>query len=129
MENPLAFNCVGKRVLLMGNEAIARGAIESGVQVVAAYPGTPSTEIVTVLSQIGPKLGMHIEWSTNEIVALEVASGAAQCGVRSLAAMKHVGLNVASDMLNVINLRGVSGGLVIITADDPQQHSFPTRCR
>ncbi|RLG00755.1 indolepyruvate ferredoxin oxidoreductase subunit alpha [Thermococci archaeon] len=111
---------------LMGNEAIARGAIEAGVKVVTAYPGTPSTEIVGTLAKVGLKLGIHVEWSVNEHVALEVASGAAQCNVRSLCAMKHNGLSVACDMLTHISIRDITGGMVIVSADDPGLHSSQT---
>lgn len=102
--------------LMTGNEAIARGAWEAGLHVAAAYPGTPSTEILENLSVCE---GVYSEWSTNEKVALEVASGASMAGARSLAAMKHVGLNVAADPLFTLAYTGVNGGLVVVTADDP----------
>jgi indolepyruvate ferredoxin oxidoreductase alpha subunit len=110
----------GKRELLSGNEAIARGAFEAGVRVASAYPGTPSTEILENLSTYK---GVYAEWAPNEKVALEVALGASFAGVRALAAMKHVGLNVAADPLFTSAYTGVKGGLVIITADDPEMHS------
>jgi len=113
----------GKIVLLMGNEAIARGAIEAGVSVAASYPGTPASEIGDTFSRIADKVGLYFEWSTNEKVAFEVAYGASMCGLRSIVSMKHVGLNVALDILNLASLRGVKGGLVIVSADDPSQHS------
>lgn len=100
---------------MSGNEAVARAAWESGVRVAAAYPGTPSTEIIEVISGY-PDL--YAEWSVNEKVALEVAIGASLMGSRSLAVMKHVGLNVASDALMTLTLTGVCGGLVIAVADD-----------
>ena len=106
--------------LLTGNEAIARGAYEAGCVVAAAYPGTPSTEI---LENIAGYQEIYAEWSPNEKVALEVASGAAIGGARALAAMKHVGLNVAADPLFTMAYEGVNGGLVIVTADDPGTHS------
>ena len=106
--------------LLTGNEAIARGAYEAGVLVATAYPGTPSTEILENISQYKE---IDSEWSTNEKVALEVASGASIAGARSLVAMKHVGLNVAADPLFTIAYEGVNGGLVIVTADEPGMHS------
>ncbi len=106
--------------LLSGNEAIARGAYEYGVKVAAAYPGTPSTEILENLSRY-PEI--YAEWSPNEKVALEVALGASFTGIRALAAMKHVGLNVASDPLMTSSYTGISGGLVIVVADDPGMHS------
>lgn len=106
--------------LLTGNEAIARGAYEAGVLVAAAYPGTPSTEILENVSQYDE---IYSEWSTNEKVALEVAAGASIAGARSLVAMKHVGLNVAADPMFTIAYEGVNGGLVIVTADEPAMHS------
>jgi indolepyruvate ferredoxin oxidoreductase alpha subunit len=106
--------------ILSGNEAIARGAWEAGCTVAAAYPGTPSTEI---LENIAPYKEVYAEWAPNEKVALEVAAGAAIGGARSLTAMKHVGLNVAADPLFTIAYEGVNGGLVVVTADDPGMHS------
>ena len=109
------------KVLMSGNEAIARGAYEAGVQVCSAYPGTPSTEIFENLPQY--KDVLYCEWAPNEKVATEVAYGAAIAGVRSLTAMKHVGLNVAADPMFTAGYNGVSGGFVIVTADDPSMHS------
>jgi len=113
----------GTSRLLLGNEAIARGALEAGVSVASSYPGTPSTEILEALSEIGEKYGIYVEWSTNEKVALEIAIGASMCNVRSIVCMKHVGVNVASDPLMSLGYSGVEGGLVIVTADDPNAHS------
>lgn len=104
------------RKIMTGNEAIARGAWEAGVHVAAAYPGTPSTEILENLSTYKD---VYSEWATNEKVALEVAAGASMAGARAIAAMKHVGLNVAADPLFTLAYTGVNGGLVVITADDP----------
>jgi len=104
------------RLLMTGNEAIARGAWEAGLHVAAAYPGTPSTEI---LENLATYKDIYSEWSTNEKVALEVAAGASMAGARALAAMKHVGLNVAADPLFTLAYTGVGGGLVVVTADDP----------
>ncbi|NIO04172.1 MAG: indolepyruvate ferredoxin oxidoreductase [Proteobacteria bacterium] len=109
----------GQKVLLMGNEAIARGAIEGGVKVCAAYPGNPSSEIIGTLAKIGPELDIYVEWSANEKVALEVAAAASFAGIRGLAAMKQNGLNVASDFLFNLNLTGSIGGLVVVVCDDP----------
>lgn len=109
--------------LLLGNEAIARGALEAGISVATAYPGTPSTEIVETLAEVGERYGVYVEWSTNEKVALEIAIGASMMGLRALTAMKHVGVNVASDPLMSLGYTGVVGGLVIVTADDPNAHS------
>jgi len=109
-----------ERALLSGNEAIARGAFEAGVQVAAAYPGTPSTEI---LESLATYPGIDVEWSPNEKVALEVAMGSAFCGARALVAMKHVGLNVAADPLMTLVYTGTRGGIVIVSADDPGMHS------
>ena len=109
------------KVLMSGNEAIARGAYEAGVRVCSAYPGTPSTEIFENLPQY--KDVLYCEWAPNEKVATEVAYGAAIAGVRSLTAMKHVGLNVAADPMFTAGYNGVTGGFVIVTADDPSMHS------
>ncbi len=108
------------KLLLSGNQAIARGAYEAGVAVATAYPGTPSTEI---LETIAAYEGIYAEWSPNEKVALEVAMGASIAGSRSLVSMKHVGVNVAADPLLTLSYTGVRGGLVIVTADDPDMHS------
>jgi len=107
---------------LMGNEAIARGAWEAGVRIAAAYPGTPSTEVLETLARF-PASDVYVEWSTNEKVALDVAIGGALSGVRALAAMKHVGLNVAADSLMSQSYIGVHAGLAIVVADDPGLHS------
>jgi indolepyruvate ferredoxin oxidoreductase alpha subunit len=107
---------------LMGNEAIARGAWEAGVKVAAAYPGTPSTEILENVATF-PEGDICAQWSTNEKVALDVAMGASFEGVRALAVMKHVGLNVAADALMSITYVGTNGGLVIVVCDDPGIHS------
>ena len=107
--------------LLSGNEAIARGAYEAGVRVCSAYPGTPSTEIFESLPQYQDV--MYCEWAPNEKVATEMAYGAAIAGVRSLCAMKHVGLNVAADPVFTAAYNGVNKGFVVVTADDPSMHS------
>ena len=103
--------------LLSGNEAAARGAYEAGVKVCSAYPGTPSTEIFENLPQY--KDSLYCEWAPNEKVATEVAIGAALGGVRSLTAMKHVGVNVAADPMFTAAYNGVDRGFVIVSADDP----------
>jgi len=108
------------RNLLSGNEAVARGAWEAGVRVAAAYPGTPSTEI---LETFAPMPGIYAEWCPNEKVALDVAVGAAYAGSRSMAVMKHVGLNVAADSFFYASMTGLEAGLVIVNADDPDMHS------
>ncbi|MDH4221419.1 MAG: indolepyruvate ferredoxin oxidoreductase subunit alpha [Candidatus Bathyarchaeota archaeon] len=118
MLRDLAKGLPGERVFLLGNEAIARGAMEGGVQIAAAYPGTPSTEILETLAQASKHLGLYVEWSTNEKVALEVALGASICGLRAMASMKHVGVNVAHDSLMTAGYMGVKGGLVVVSADD-----------
>ncbi|WP_070000836.1 indolepyruvate ferredoxin oxidoreductase subunit alpha [Cellulosilyticum sp. I15G10I2] len=106
--------------LMLGNEAIARGAYESGVTVAAAYPGTPSTEITEIIARYDD---IYAEWAPNEKVALEVAIGSCFGGARSVAAMKHVGLNVAADPLFTAAYTGVNAGLVVLVADDPGMHS------
>ena len=115
----IAQDAPGQTVLLMGNEAIARGALEAGVKVCAAYPGNPSSEITGSLSGVADEFGLHVEWSVNEKVALEVATAASFAGLRGLCTMKQNGLNVASDFLLNLNLTGCEGGLVLVVADDP----------
>lgn len=109
------------KTIMLGNEALARGAFEAGVKVSAAYPGTPSTEVSENIVQY--KEHIYSEWSPNEKVAVEVAIGASLSGVRALASMKHVGLNVAADPLYTASYIGVNGGLVLIVADDPGLYS------
>jgi len=108
---------------LLGNAAIARGILEAGAGVVTSYPGTPASEIVESLAPVSKEYNLHIEWSVNEKVALEVAIGASWTGVRSAAVMKHVGLNVAADPFMTLAYTGVKGGLVVISSDDPFCHS------
>ena len=110
-----------KKVIMLGNEAIARGAYEAGVKVSAAYPGTPSTEISENLVKY--KDDLYCEWSPNEKVATEVAIGASVAGVRAMSCMKHVGFNVAADPAYTVSYMGVNGGLVIVVADDPGLYS------
>lgn len=110
-----------QKAIMLGNEAIARGAYEAGVKVSAAYPGTPSTEISEYIVQY--KDDIYAEWSPNEKVATEVAIGANVSGVRSMACMKHVGLNVAADPLYTVSYMGVNGGLMVVVADDPGLYS------
>ncbi|MEA3230891.1 MAG: indolepyruvate ferredoxin oxidoreductase subunit alpha [Thermodesulfobacteriota bacterium] len=112
-ENP------GEKMLLLGNEAIARGAIEAGVAFASTYPGTPSSEISLNLFHVSQQSDLYFEYSTNEKVSLEVAAAAANSGVRSMCMMKHVGLNVAADPLITLAYIGVKGGMVVLTADDP----------
>ncbi|MFZ7121083.1 MAG: indolepyruvate ferredoxin oxidoreductase subunit alpha [Eubacteriaceae bacterium] len=106
--------------LMLGNEAVARGAYEAGVKVAVAYPGTPSTEITEFIAQYDD---IYAEWSPNEKVALEVGIGSSIGGARTIVSMKHVGVNVAADPLFTVSYTGVNGGLVIMTADDPGMHS------
>jgi indolepyruvate ferredoxin oxidoreductase alpha subunit len=112
-----------KKQLLLGNEAIVRAALEGNVRFVAAYPGTPSSEIIDRFSAIGPQAGVYVEYSVNEKTSLETSCAAALAGVRSLCAMKHVGLNVASDAFMTLACVGVKAGMVIVSADDPSLHS------
>jgi indolepyruvate ferredoxin oxidoreductase alpha subunit len=109
----------GERLFMLGNEAIARGAIEAGAQVIAAYPGTPSSEITETLAKVAKELDIYVEWSVNEKVAFEVALAASICGLRAMACMKHVGVNVAHDPLMTASHIGAKGGLVLLSADDP----------
>ena len=106
--------------LLSGNEAMALGAYHAGLSVAAAYPGTPSTEILENLARME---GIYVEWSTNEKVALEVGMGASYGGVRAMVSMKHVGLNVAADPFFAASVTGIRGGLVVVSCDDPGMHS------
>lgn len=115
----IAANTPGTKQLLMGNEAIARGALEAGIGVAAAYPGNPSSEIIATLAQVAREMDLYVEWSVNEKVALEVAAAASFAGVRALCAMKQNGLNVALDFLSNMNLTGVRSGLVLVVCDDP----------
>jgi len=107
--------------MMLGNEAVARGAYEAGVTVATAYPGTPSTEITENIAKNYSEI--YSEWSPNEKVALETAIGASIAGARAMCSMKHVGLNVAADPLFTVSYTGVNGGLVIMVADDPGMHS------
>jgi indolepyruvate ferredoxin oxidoreductase alpha subunit len=120
----------GKTVMLLGNEAITRGALEAGIDVATTYPGTPSSEIADTFSYIAKylksekrKIPYYFEYSTNEKVALEVAAAASFCELRSLTCMKHVGLNVASDPFMTYLYVGCKGGHIIVSADDPSCHS------
>ena len=114
-----------ERKLVMGNEAIALGAVRAGVRMVAGYPGTPSTEILETVAKYNDG-SIHVEWSTNEKAAMEVGAGAAYAGARTLVTMKQVGLNVASDPLMSLAYVGVKGGMVIVSADDPGPISSQT---
>jgi indolepyruvate ferredoxin oxidoreductase alpha subunit len=109
----------GEKMLLLGNEAIARGAIEAGVAFASTYPGTPSSELSLNFFQMSRECDLYFEYSTNEKVAMEVSAAAANAGVRSMCVMKHVGLNVAADALMTLAYVGVKGGMVILSADDP----------
>ena len=110
----------------MGNEAIGLGAIRAGVDLVAGYPGTPSTEILETVAKYNQDKKIHVQWSVNEKAALEVAAGGAYAGARTLVTMKQVGLNVASDPLMSLAYVGVKGGMVIVVADDPGPISSQT---
>ncbi|HVI40270.1 MAG TPA: hypothetical protein VM577_06390, partial [Anaerovoracaceae bacterium] len=107
--------------LMTGNEAVARGAYEAGLTFASAYPGTPSTEILENI--VNYKKDIYCEWAPNEKVAMEAAIGASIAGARSMAAMKHVGVNVAADPLFTFAYTGVTGGCVLVSADDPGMHS------
>ncbi len=123
MTSKIAVDKPGSYALLNGDEAVARGAVEAGLKVAAAYPGTPSTEILETLAEASKSLGFYAEWSINEIVAAEVAAGASMTGARALMSMKHVGMNVASDAVMTLAYTGVEGGLLIVVCDDPALHS------
>ncbi|MHB8946736.1 MAG: thiamine pyrophosphate-dependent enzyme [Bacillota bacterium] len=116
----------GTEAVLLGNHAMARGAVEAGVHLVSAYPGTPSSEISEALNDASLAQGFHSQWSTNEKVAFDVAAGAALVGRRSLVTMKTAGLSVAADTFLTVPYGGVKGGFVIIVADDPDAHFSST---
>ncbi|WP_372678318.1 indolepyruvate oxidoreductase, partial [Desulfosarcina sp.] len=118
----------GTKLLMMGNEAIARGLIENGCSMATAYPGTPASEILAAVADTGRQLDarMHIQWAINEKVAFEIAYAGCQAGLRTAVSMKQVGLNVASDPLMSAAYMGTAGGFVIISADDPGPHSSQT---
>jgi TPP-dependent indolepyruvate ferredoxin oxidoreductase alpha subunit len=123
MASKIAANKPNSYLLLNGDEAVARGALEANIKVAAAYPGTPSTEILEAIAEVAKQFDIYAEWSINEIVAMEVAVGASMAGVRSIVSMKHVGLNVAADAAMTLAYTGVVGGLVIAVCDDPAMHS------
>ena len=118
---------MGKK-FLMGNEAIGLGALHAGVNLVAGYPGTPSTEVLETIAKNRAEVNpdVYVEWSVNEKAALEVAAGASYAGARTLVTMKQVGLNVASDPLMSLAYIGIKGGMVLVVADDPGPISSQT---
>jgi len=116
----------GTEAVMLGNHALARGAVEAGVHLVTAYPGTPSSEIAEALCDAASEQGFHAQWSTNEKVAIDIAAGAALVGMRSLVAMKSAGLNVAMDTFVTVPYGGVKGGFVVVVADDPDAHFSST---
>jgi len=119
----ILLNKPGQKIILLGNEAIVRGALESGVNFVSTYPGTPASEIGNTFFRIAKKVGVYFEYSTNEKVALEVGIGASFSGLKTLVAMKNFGLNVCLDTLIPFVYTGTKGPTVIIVADDPSCHS------
>ncbi len=121
--NPVFLNEPGRTVLMMGNEAIARGAIEAGVDFTSSYPGSPSSEIQETLARAAKVFGHHADWAVNEKVALESCCGVSFAGLRALTSLKQNGLNVVADVINTVNLSGTRGGIVIVVADDPAGHS------
>lgn len=123
MPHPLLADTPGQTQLLLGNEAIVRGAVEAGLQVATCYPGTPSSEVPDTLFRLSPEAKYAFEYSVNEKVALEVAGGATLSGALTLCTMKHVGVNVAADPLMTLCYTGAPGGLLLLSADDPGCHS------
>jgi indolepyruvate ferredoxin oxidoreductase alpha subunit len=114
-----------KRLMLLGDEAIAKAALDAGLSGMYAYPGTPSTEIMEYI-QASPEAAernVHRDWSANEKTAMEAALGMSYAGKRAMVAMKHVGLNVAADGFINAAVTGVNGGLIVVSADDPSMHS------
>lgn len=123
MEWMITANEPGKTYLMQGNEAIARGALEAGIRFAAAYPGSPSSEILNMLGHVAKEKNIYAEWSTNEKCAFEACMGASMAGVRSLCIMKQNGLLVIADSLHSAALSGCKGGVVLVVADDPSAHS------
>ncbi|WP_147820834.1 indolepyruvate ferredoxin oxidoreductase subunit alpha [Salidesulfovibrio onnuriiensis] len=123
MANPLLSADGGATHLLLGNEAIVRGAVEAGIQVVTCYPGTPSSEVPDTFYRLSPEGGYFFEYTANEKVALEVGGGATLSGAMTLTTMKHVGVNVAADPLMTLAYTGTPGGFMLLSADDPGCHS------
>jgi indolepyruvate ferredoxin oxidoreductase alpha subunit len=120
---PYALDKPGERVLLLGNQAIARGFLEGGGQIASSYPGTPASEILETIADFAEMYGIYAEWADNERVAFEVCAGAAVCGLRAMCSMKHIGVNWAMDPLMHFNLRNPTGGFILVSGDDPSQHS------
>ena len=116
---------VGKKLFLLGNEAIVRGSLEAGVVFAATYPGTPSSEIGNTFYAIGKDAGVYFEFSTNEKVAMEVAAAASASGLRALNFQKHVGLNVAADAFMTVAYQGVRGGFVMVSVRFSSRSSCP----
>ena len=114
-----------QKLLLLGDEAIAQGALDSGMSGIYAYPGTPSTEITEYVqaSKFAKENNIHRDWSVNEKTAMESALGMSYAGKRAMVCMKHVGLNVAADAFVNSSITGVNGGLIVVSADDPSMHS------
>lgn len=123
MASPLISGAPGQTHLLLGNEAIVRGAVEAGVQFISCYPGTPSSEVPDTFFRLSPEGNYTFEYSVNEKVALEVGGGATLAGALTLVTMKHVGVNVAADPLLTLAYTGTPGGFVLLSADDPGCHS------
>ncbi len=123
MKHPLLADNPGEKQILLGNEAIVRGALEAGINVVTCYPGTPSSEVPDTFYRLVPSGRFRMEYSVNEKVALEVGAGASLAGAMTLVTMKHVGVNVAADPLFTLAYTGSPGGLVLLSADDPGCHS------
>ncbi|KKM10095.1 hypothetical protein SY88_15765 [Clostridiales bacterium PH28_bin88] len=113
----------GRSVVLTGNEAVARGALEAGVRFAASYPGSPSAEVLDVLARLADEFGVYAEWSTNEKVATESAAAASFAGLRSITVMKPDGMNVALDFLSSVSLSGCKAGMLVVLGDDPNAHS------
>jgi indolepyruvate ferredoxin oxidoreductase alpha subunit len=123
MSHPLLSKSAGEQHLLLGNEAIVRGAVEAGIGFVSCYPGTPSSEVPDTFFKISPDADYYFEYSVNEKVAMEVAGGAALSGVPTMVTMKHVGVNVAADPFMTLAYIGTPGGMIVLSADDPGCHS------
>jgi len=120
---PYALDKPEERVLLLGNQAVARGFLEGGGQVASTYPGTPASEILETVASFADQYNIYAEWAANEMVGFEVAAGASLCGLRAITAMKHIGVNWAMDPLMHLIFRNPKGGFILVSADDPSQHS------
>ena len=123
MDWTLTTNAPGKIVLMQGNEAIVRGAVESGIHFAASYPGSPSSQILGMLGKIAKERNFYAQWATNEICAFQACLGTSFAGARSICIVKQNGLLCIADALFCAAQHGIKGGVVVVTSDDPSAHS------